>query len=280
MTEASSAGAPARPVDDGVDDAVLFEDLTLRFGSLTLYDGLTLRARRGETLALIGRSGTGKSVLLKCALRLLVPDSGVVRTLGVDVMAETERSMVPLRKRVGMMFQNYALFDSLSVAENIAWPLRIEGWTDEQRIAERVAETLEAVNMPGIEHKTPSALSGGMKKRVSLARAIVDEPELLFYDGPTTGLDPANAQRVDAIIERLKAERGVTAILVTHDMRTVDSVADRVAMLHDKRIVWEGPPTAMRTEAPKVVRDFVTGNFRGEYDPARVRAMLQGQRAT
>lgn len=272
-TETPPAGRPAH------DPAVVFEDLHLRFGAVHLYDGLTLRVRRGETLALIGRSGTGKSVLLKCALRLLLPDRGSIHTLGVDVIAETERSMVPLRKRVGMMFQNYALFDSLTVAENIAWPLRIEGWDDERRIADRVAETLVAVNMPGIERKMPSELSGGMKKRVSLARAIVDEPELLFYDGPTTGLDPANAQRVDAIIERLKEERGVTAILVTHDMRTVDAVADRVAMLHDRRILWEGPPTAMRTEAPKVVRDFVTGNFRGEYDPARVRAMLQGQRA-
>ena len=261
------------------DPAVRFEDLHLQFGRLVLYEGLSLKVRRGETLALIGRSGTGKSVLLKCALRLLVPDAGRIQTLGVDVMAETERSMVPLRKRVGIMFQNYALFDSLDVHENIAWPLRIEGWEDEQAISQRVAETLEAVNMPGTERKMPAELSGGMKKRVSLARAIVDEPELLFYDGPTTGLDPANAKRVDSIIERLKEERGVTAILVTHDMRTVDSVADRVAMLHDHKVVWEGPPGAMRTESPKVVRDFVTGNFRGEYDPARVRAMLEGRRA-
>ncbi|MCO4773711.1 MAG: ATP-binding cassette domain-containing protein [Deltaproteobacteria bacterium] len=265
---------------EATTDAVVFDQLNLKFGPLHLYEGLSLRVHRGETLGLIGRSGTGKSVLLKCALRLLVPDFGAIHTLGVDVLAETERSMVPLRKRVGIMFQNYALFDSLTVKENIAWPLRIEGWKDEQAIAERVAETLESVNMPGIEEKMPAELSGGMKKRVSLARAVVDEPELLFYDGPTTGLDPANAKRVDSIIERLKAERGVTAILVTHDMRTIDSVADRVAMLHDRRVIWAGPPTEMRTQAPKVVRDFVTGNFRGEYDPARVRAMLQGRRAS
>jgi phospholipid/cholesterol/gamma-HCH transport system ATP-binding protein len=259
--------------------AIAFSDLHLRFGSLVLYKGLSLSVARGETLALIGRSGTGKSVLLKCALRLLLPDSGSVSTLGTDVIAQTERSMVTVRKRVGIMFQNYALFDSLSVAENIAWPLRVEGWEDEAAIAARVAETLEAVNMPGIEAKRPAELSGGMKKRVSLARAIVDEPELLFYDGPTTGLDPANAKRVDAIIQRLKHERGTTAILVTHDMKTVDRVADRVAMLHDCAITWEGAPSEMRTQAPKVVRDFVTGNFRGEYDPARVRAVLEGARA-
>jgi len=260
------------------DPAVRFSDLHLRFGELSLFEGLSLDVPRGETLALIGRSGTGKSVLLKCALRLLLPDRGTIHTLGTEVVGMTERSMVAVRKRVGIMFQNYALFDSITVRENIAWPLRIEGWEDEQAISERVAETLLSVNMPGIELKFPTELSGGMKKRVSLARAIVDEPELLFYDGPTTGLDPANAHRVDAIIERLKEERGVTAILVTHDMRTVDSVADRVAMLHDGNVVWQGPPTEMRTEAPKVVRDFVTGNFRGEYDPARVRAMLEGSR--
>ncbi len=257
--------------------AVLFEDLHLSFGGVPLYEGLSLAVPRGETLGLIGRSGTGKSVLLKCALRLLVPQRGRIETLGVDVTAQTERSMVPLRRRVGMMFQNYALFDSLTVAENIAWPLRIEGWTDEKAIAERVTQTLEAVNMPGVERKRPAELSGGMKKRVSLARAIVDEPELLFYDGPTTGLDPANAHRVDAIIQRLKEERGTTAILVTHEMRTIDAVADRVAMLHDRGVIWEGPPQEMRTQAPKVVRDFVTGNFRGEYDPGRVQAMLRGR---
>ena len=261
------------------DPAISFSDLHLRFGDLVLYEGLSLSVSRGKTLALIGRSGTGKSVLLKCALRLLVPDRGSISTLGTDVMAQTERSMVTVRKRVGIMFQNYALFDSLTVAENIAWPLRIEGWLDEAAISARVAETLEAVNMPGIEAKRPASLSGGMKKRVSLARAIANKPDVLFYDGPTTGLDPANAKRVDGIIQRLKDERGTTAILVTHDMQTVDRVADRVAMLHERTIAWQGPPSQMRTEAPKFVRDFVTGNFRGEYDPARVRAMLQGDRA-
>lgn len=238
-----------------------------------LYRGLDLTLHRGETLALIGRSGTGKSVLLKMALRLLVPDQGRIQAFGEEVTSRSERAMFDLRQRMGMMFQNYALFDSMSVLDNIAWPLRIAGETDEDVIADRVATMLEMVNLPGIEAKRPAELSGGMKKRVSLARAMATRPEILFYDGPTTGLDPANAKRVDEIMLRLKAD-GVTAILVTHDLRSIELCADRVAMLHEGRICWAGATTALPTESPQVVRDFLTGNFRRDYDPDRVAAAV------
>lgn len=258
------------------EPVLVFEDLHQRWGDLVLYEGVNLTLHRGETLALIGRSGTGKSVLLKMALRLLVPDRGSIRAFGEEVTDRNERSMFALRQRIGMMFQNYALFDSLTVLDNIAWPLRIAGWKDEAEIRARVAETLEMVNMPGIERQRPPDLSGGMKKRVSLARAIVTKPEILFYDGPTTGLDPANAKRVDSIMVRLKEQEGVTAILVTHDLRSIELCADRVAMLHERRIVWEGATLDLPTESPQVVRDFLTGNFRKEYDPNRVAAAVGG----
>lgn len=250
------------PVDS---PALSFRDLQLRFGPKHLYDGVSLSVQPGETLALIGRSGVGKSVLLKCALGLVHPDEGDVICLGEPVARRPDEDLSGLRQRVGMMFQNYALLDSLTVRENIAWPLRLQGWEDEDRIGERVARSLDEVNLPGIEARLPAELSGGMKKRVSLARALVHEPELVFYDGPTTGLDPANAKRVDSILQELKASRGVTAVLVTHDLRTIDHVADRVAMLHDRHILWVGPVDAMRTDSPQVVRDFVNGNFRSEY---------------
>lgn len=255
------------------EPVLVFDGLQQRWGDLVLYEGLDLTLRRGETLALIGRSGTGKSVLLKMALRLLVPDAGSIRAFGEEVTTRSEPNMFDLRQRIGMMFQNYALFDSLPVVENIAWPLRVAGWTDEDRIRARVVETLEMVNLPGIEEKRPAELSGGMKKRVSLARAIATEPEILFYDGPTTGLDPANAKRVDEIMVKLK-EQGVTAILVTHDLRSIELCADRVAMLHDRRICWVGPTATLPRESPQVVRDFLTGNFRKDYDPNRVAAEL------
>lgn len=253
------------------ESILVFEDLHQRWGDLVLYEGLDLELHRGETLALIGRSGTGKSVLLKMALRLLVPDQGSIRAFGEEVTERTERSMFDLRQRIGMMFQNYALFDSLTVLENIAWPLRIAGWEDEREIHDRVAETLEMVNLPGIERKKPAELSGGMKKRVSLARAMATRPEILLYDGPTTGLDPANAKRVDEIMVRLKQD-GVTAMLVTHDLRSIELCADRVAMLHDHEICWVGRTEVLARESPQVVRDFLTGNFRKEYDPTRVAA--------
>ena len=249
------------------DDALRFTDLRLSFGARALYTGLNLAVRRGETLALIGRSGTGKSVLLKCALRLAVPDSGSVLAFGEEVTTRSERTMGPLRQRIGMMFQSYALFDSISVAENVAWPLRVRGVDDEAAIAARVEELLALVNLPGVGARRPAELSGGMKKRVSLARALANEPELLFYAGPTTGLDPANARRVDGIIARLKAERGVTSILVTHDIAGIERCADRVAMLHEGGVVWVGPVADMKSHSPDVVRNFVTGNFRAQYDP-------------
>jgi phospholipid/cholesterol/gamma-HCH transport system ATP-binding protein len=167
--------------------------------------------------------------------------------------------MREIRRRIGMLFQGAALFDSLDVRENVAYPLRQQGQTDEARISERVAEVLEMVGLPGIERKWPAELSGGMKKRVGLARAIAVEPEVILNDEPTTGLDPTNVRRIDQLIVSLQERLGVTSIVVTHDMDSAFRVSDRLAMLHQRRIAWTGWKDEVETADDPAVRDFVRG---------------------
>jgi phospholipid/cholesterol/gamma-HCH transport system ATP-binding protein len=177
------------------------------------------------------------------------------------VTGRDERQMRPIRARIGMLFQGSALFDSLCVADNIAYPLRQHGWRDTARITERVAEVLEMVNLPGIERKWPAELSGGMKKRVGLARAIAIQPEVLLYDEPTTGLDPTNVKRIDELILDLQERLGVTSLVVTHDMDSAFRVSDRLAMLYDKKIVWAGFKDEVENADNPVVRAFIEGNI-------------------
>ena len=216
---------------------------------------------KGETITIVGGSGTGKSVLLKCLLGLIRPDRGRIEAFGVEVSGRTEQQMRTIRARIGMLFQGAALFDSLNVADNVAYPLRQHGWIDEAAISARIAEVLEMVNLPGIEGKWPAELSGGMKKRVGLARAIAIEPEVLLYDEPTTGLDPTNVRRIDRLILELQARLGVTSIVVTHDMGSAFRVSDRLAMLSDRRIVWTGSKDEVESAADPVVRAFIEGEL-------------------
>ena len=169
--------------------------------------------------------------------------------------------MIEIRSRIGMLFQGSALFDSLSVADNIAYPLRQQNWGDEDRIRDRVAEVLDMVNLSGIERKWPAELSGGMKKRVGLARAIAIEPEVILYDEPTTGLDPTNVKRIDQLIIDMQARLGVTSVVVTHDMDSAFRVSDRLAMLHGKKIVWCGFKDEVDDADNPVVEDFINGNI-------------------
>ncbi len=240
---------------------IVFEDIWKAFGSNSIYEGLDLTVHTGETLTIVGGSGTGKSVLLKCLLRLLIPDRGTITAFGEEVTGRSEREMGEIRRRIGMLFQGAALFDSLDVADNIAYPLRQHGWTDEERIRARVAETLEMVNLPGIESKWPAELSGGMKKRIGLARAIAIEPEVILYDEPTTGLDPTNVKRIDELIIGMQERLGVTSIVVTHDMDSAFRVSDRLAMLYQKRIVWAGHKDEVATADNPVVQDFINGDI-------------------
>lgn len=233
-----------------------FQGLWKAFGPKRIFEDLNLEVRRGETLAIIGGSGTGKSVLLKCLIGLMYPDRGEVRFDGLEVTRLDERALREVRKRVAMVFQGAALFDSLSVAENIAYPLREHLALSHEEVAERVKEKLAMVNLSGAEHLRPSDLSGGMRKRVGLARAIAIEPEVILYDEPTTGLDPISTRVIDELIISTKRRLDCTQVVVTHDMDSAFRVSDRIAMLAHRRIVAQGTVAEMKASTNPEVRAF------------------------
>jgi len=233
--------------------------LSKRFGSQTVLEGIDLHIERGESVVIIGRSGCGKSVLLKHLIGLLQPDEGSVRVDGQEITRMDERRLLEVRRKFGMLFQNAALFDSLTVAENVAFAFRNRRDLTPGEIARRVAEALELVDLPGIEQKRPAELSGGMRKRVGLARAIVYRPEILLYDEPTSGLDPIVSDSIDQLIIRIRDHLRVTSVVVTHDMRSARRVGHRVAMLHERRIYAVGPTEAIFASTDPVVRRFIDG---------------------
>ncbi len=223
----------------------------------TVLRGVNLDIQTGETLAIIGQSGCGKSVLLKHIIGLLRPDSGSVEVDGAEVHTLPDRELYALRARFGFLFQGAALFDSMTVAENVALGLVENTDMAESDIRRIVAEKLEMVGLPGIERLKPAELSGGMKKRVGLARALATNPDYLLYDEPTTGLDPVMSNQIDALIADLTARLNVTSIVVTHDMFSVYTIAHRVALLHEGRTYFQGTPEELRATDDLVVRDFL-----------------------
>jgi phospholipid/cholesterol/gamma-HCH transport system ATP-binding protein len=228
------------------------------FGDKVILGGISLTAQEGETLAIIGSSGAGKSVLLKSIVRLLVPDAGVVHVDGQDVAQLHRNDLYELRRRVGYVFQFAALFDSMTVFDNVAMGLR-KMRMPEPDVADRVHESLGLVEMEGYDDRLPAELSGGQRKRVGLARAIATRPKYVLYDEPTTGLDPVTTAVIDGLILKMASELRVTSVVVTHDMKSAYRVADRVAMLYDGRIRFSGTPAEIqRTEDP-VVRGFIEG---------------------
>ena len=239
------------------EELIRWKDVWKAFGPKRVFEGLDLEVRRGETITIIGGSGSGKSVMLKCLIGLLYPDRGNIWFEGGDVTTYGEKQIREVRKRVAMVFQGAALFDSLTVAENIAYPLR-EHLKDvsEDEIAARVAKNLKMVNLPGIEAMRPSDLSGGMRKRVGLARAIAIEPEVILYDEPTTGLDPISTRVIDELIISMKHQLGCTSIVVTHDMDSAFRVSDRMAMLAKRKIVASGTVEEMQASTNPDVRAF------------------------
>ncbi len=239
------------------DVLIRWEGLSKAFGAKRVFDDLNLEVKKGETLTIIGGSGTGKSVMLKCLIGLLYPDKGHVWFEDQDVTTLGEQPLREVRRRVAMVFQGAALFDSLSVGENIAYPLRehLKDATDDE-IAERVAKNLKRVNLPGIELMKPSDLSGGMRKRVGLARAIAIEPEVILYDEPTTGLDPISTRIIDELIMSMSEQLGCTSIVVTHDMDSAFRVSDRIAMLSRRKIVASGTVEEMQASTHPDVRAF------------------------
>lgn len=229
------------------------------FGDNSVLQGLDLRVERGESITIIGGSGAGKSVLLKLMIGLMKPDAGRILIEGQDIVPLRERELLKVRRNIGMVFQGSALFDSLSVGENIAFPLREHTGLSEVEIRQRVRETLALVGLDGIEGKDPAELSGGMRKRVGIARAIALVPRILLYDEPTTGLDPANVEKINELILDLKAKLAVTSVVVTHDLRSAFKISDRIALLHGGRIVASGSPQDIKRSSLHLVQDFIGG---------------------
>jgi phospholipid/cholesterol/gamma-HCH transport system ATP-binding protein len=233
--------------------------LRKQFGAQPILDGVDLRIETGESVVIIGRSGGGKSVLLKHLIGLLKPDAGEVLIDGENIVPMDERALLRVRRKFGMLFQSAALFDSMTVAENVGFAFRRNGQLTPGEIARKVAEALEVVDLPGTENKKPSELSGGMRKRVGLARAIIYQPQIVLYDEPTTGLDPIVSDSIDQLIIRVRDRLNVTSVVVTHDLRSARRVGQRILMLHDRRIYASGTAEAIFASQDPVVRRFMDG---------------------
>lgn len=232
------------------------------FGGAVVHDGVDFFVREGEIMTLVGGSGQGKTVLLKEIIGLMQPDAGEIHVLGRDVTRMTEEELQEVRLNVSIIFQGSALFDSLSVGENVAYGLR-ERRRDmpDEEIDRIVAEKLTLVDLPGIEDQMPASLSGGMKKRVAIARGLALEPRILLYDEPTTGLDPANVRRINTLIVRMRDRVGVTSVVVTHDMQSAKTISDRLALLDHGRILSTGTWAEMDSSSHPRVRSFLEGDL-------------------
>jgi len=258
---------PPQPAKRPANDSWLVEikDLRKTFGTQEVLRGLTLNVRRGETLVIIGRSGGGKSVLLKHILGLVPADSGSLRIDGEELCGLPERKLGKIRRKVGMLFQEGALFDSFNVAEYVAFPLFEQGLKDRQLIFEKVRDALHDVGLEAHMAKFPSNLSGGMRKRVALARAIVSEPSIILYDEPQSGLDPVITDSINLLIRRLQEKYRVTSIVVTHDMKSAYQIGDRIAYYRDGNIYFLGTPDEIKASSDPIIQDFIEGRSRPEH---------------
>ena len=257
---ADASGAAAR-VPTG--PAVQLEGIEKAFNGVPVLRGLDLEILHGSTVTVMGGSGSGKTVLLRLTAGLIKPDRGRVRTLGVDITPLREEALLPVRRRMGFVFQGAALFDSLTVYENVAYPLREHASLPEPEVAERVHRLLGRVGLHDVDAKLPAELSGGMRKRVGIARALVLGPELVLYDEPTAGLDPTNARLITELVESLRVEgASETAMVVTHDLEFARSVSDQIAVLIDGRIAEIGPVAALLQSAQPRVQAFLAGEAR------------------
>jgi phospholipid/cholesterol/gamma-HCH transport system ATP-binding protein len=229
------------------------------FGSKQILRGLDLEVDEGETVSLVGFSGAGKSVTLKHVAGLLMPDRGTVVVDGKEVPKLSREELYRMRLEMGYVFQFAALFDSMTIGDNVAMGLRQKGGLSEKEIRDQVAESLGRVGLEGFERRLPAELSGGQRKRAGLARAIAYRPKYLLYDEPTSGLDPVTTEVIDRLIMRMKDELGVTSLVITHDMKSAYNISDRIAMLFDGRVVEVGTPDQIRRTANQIVKGFVEG---------------------
>jgi len=228
------------------------------FGANEVLRGVNLTINKGESLAIIGRSGCGKSVLLKHMVGLLIPDEGIVKIEGLSLNEMNKQELYEMRRKFGFLFQGAALFDSMTVFENVSLPLtENDSGYSKNEIDQIVEEKLELIGLPGIENLKPSELSGGMKKRVGLARALVTNPQYILYDEPTTGLDPIMSDSIDELIKELNEKINVTSIIVTHDMFSVKNCSDKIAMMHEGKIYFTGTPQQLLESDDQVIKNFI-----------------------
>ena len=264
MSDASPVEEPAlnsqpETLNRSSPPMIAVRGLTKSIGPQEILRGIDLAVGKGETLVIIGRSGGGKSVLLKHLIGLLQPDAGEIWIDGQNIIGLGERKLAAIRRKVGILFQGGALFDSMTVEENIAFPLREAGERNPQTIAEKVSEMLEVIELEGEQKKMPVNLSGGMKKRVGLARSIIRRPSCVLYDEPTAGLDPVVSDSINRLIRRLQTRFQVTSIVVTHDMKSAFHIADHIAYLHEGRIYFYGTPRELEVSADPLLQDFLLG---------------------
>jgi len=245
------------------DQMITVRSLAKQIGAQEILRGVDLHVGKGETLVIIGRSGGGKSVLLKHLVGLMTPDAGEIWIDNQNIVGMSERDLEAVRQKVGILFQGGALFDSMTVEENIAFPLREAGLRDPKALRTKVDEMLEVMEMEGEHAKMPVNLSGGMKKRVGLARAIIRRPSCVLYDEPTSGLDPVVADSINRLIRRLQQRFGITSIVVSHDMASAFHVGDRIAYLHEGRIYFQGTPDQFKESPDSLIQDFLHGRSNG-----------------
>ena len=265
IATSTSLGQPTAPM-------IAVRGLIKTIGRQEILRGVDLDVPVGSTLAIIGRSGGGKTILLKHLIGLLQPNAGEIWIEGQNIIGMSERELANIRQKVGILFQGAALFDSMTVEENVAFPLREAGERNPKTLRTKVSEMLEVVGLEGQEKKMPVSLSGGMKKRVGLARSIVRRPSCILYDEPTSGLDPVVSDSINHLIRRLQQRFGVTSIVVTHDMKSAFQVADSIAYLHEGRVYFHGTPIELQQSTDPLLQDFLLGRSeeQGKVESSRV----------
>jgi phospholipid/cholesterol/gamma-HCH transport system ATP-binding protein len=242
---------------------ISFRHVTKRFGAQTVLDDVSLEIPKGRTTVIIGPSGTGKSVFIKLLVGLLRPEAGEIWVGDREITRLRERELYEVRKRFGMLFQDGALFDSMNVADNIAFPLRQHTTKTEKEIASIVRSKLAQVGLPNVEHKYPGELSGGMRKRVGIARALVLEPEIVLFDEPNSGLDPVMSDAIDKLILRMQQELGLTFVVISHDLEGTFQIADRIAMLYKSKLIAAGDAAEVRASDNPIIRQFFSRSADG-----------------
>ncbi len=245
-----------------MNDAAIIEldNVSIQFGKHLVHKDISFSIKQSEIVTILGPSGTGKTVILKLIIALLYPSSGTVNVFNTDISTLDDAGLLKIRSQIGMLFQGAALFDSLTVYENIAYPLREKGITEESEIDHIVKDRLSLVGLPEVENKSPPALSGGQKKRVGLARALANSPKVMLFDEPTTGLDPTATRLIGDLILKLKKEYGITSIVVTHDIDTAKRISDRLILLNDGHVIADGITTNL-VENNKQVVEFIQGHW-------------------